>query len=197
MPVMTIGQVAEIATMALLAIVLKRLGWRVTMIIGVLGHAVRFGVFALFPEAVPAILVNVLHGICYAFFFATVYIFIDERYPKDIGASAQGLFNFLILGAGPFVGTFVWLGLQDAFTQDKVVDYQALFLFPSATALFAAVLLLLFFHPPAAPVAGKEREQLDAAGWKKDTNGPGIGLVSEGPRSHGIQEEQGGPLAPP
>ena len=45
-----------------------------------------------------------LHGICYAFFFATVYIFVDEFFPKDARSSAQGLFNFLILGLGPFVG---------------------------------------------------------------------------------------------
>ena len=45
---------------------------------------------------------NVLHGICYAFFFATVYIFVDEFFPKDVRASAQGLFNALILGVGPF-----------------------------------------------------------------------------------------------
>jgi hypothetical protein len=39
------------------------------------------------------ILVQVLHGICYAFFFATVYIFVDAYFPKDIRSSAQGLFN--------------------------------------------------------------------------------------------------------
>jgi len=45
--------------------------------------------------------VNVLHGICYAFFFATVYIFVDEFFPKDVPIEAQGLFNVLILGIGP------------------------------------------------------------------------------------------------
>jgi nucleoside transporter len=149
MPVMTIGQVAEVLTMAVLGIVLKRLGWRMTMAIGILGHTARFGVFAFFPEPAPAILVNVLHGICYAFFFATVYIFVDEYFPKDVRSSAQGLFNFLILGFGPFVGNFLWPELQ-AFctTRDGVVDWQSLFLFPSGAALAAAILLLVFFHPP-------------------------------------------------
>ena len=35
-------------------------------------------------------LINVLHGICYAFFFATVYIFVDEFFPTDVRSSAQG-----------------------------------------------------------------------------------------------------------
>ena len=49
----------------------------------------------------------------YAFFFATVYIFVDEFFPKNVRSSAQGLFNFLILGLGPFVGNFVWPMLGD------------------------------------------------------------------------------------
>lgn len=148
MPVMSIGQVAEILTMAILGMVLKSLGWRMTMILGVLGHAARFAVFAFFPEPAPAILVNVLHGICYAFFFATVYIFVDEFFPKDARASAQGLFNFLILGVGPFVGNFVWPYCQDWFKTGDRVDYQSLFLVPAGAALVAVVLLALFFHPP-------------------------------------------------
>src|SRR5262245_14769442 len=90
--VMKIGQVAEILTMLVLGYVLKRLGWRTTMALGVLGHAARFAVFAYFPEPAPAILINVVHGVCYAFFFATVYIFVDEYFPKDVRSSAQGLF---------------------------------------------------------------------------------------------------------
>ena len=44
---MSIGQIAEIATMAALGFFLKSLGWRTTMIIGVLGHVVRFAIYAL------------------------------------------------------------------------------------------------------------------------------------------------------
>ncbi len=146
--VMSLGQIAEILTMAGLGLVLKRLGWRTTMVFGILGHTIRFGVFAFFPEQVPVIGSILLHGVCYAFFFATVYIFVDEYLPKDARSSAQGLFNFLILGLGPFVGNIVWPLLGNVFRRDSQVDFSRLFLAPSATALVAAVLLLLFFHPP-------------------------------------------------
>jgi nucleoside transporter len=146
MPVMSIGQVAEIGTMAVLGYALKHLGWRNTMIIGILGHAVRFALFALAPYPAVAITVNLLHGICYAFFFATVYIFVDEFFPKDARSSAQGLFNFLILGLGPFVANFLWPYLGNVVFAK---DFSKLFLVPSATALAAALLLALFFHPPA------------------------------------------------
>ncbi len=153
MPVMSIGQIAEIGTMAILGYALKSLGWRKTMTLGILGHALRFGVFALAPVQELVVAVIVLHGICYAFFFATVYIFIDEFFPKDARATAQGLFNFLILGAGPFVANIVWPELKDAVTAAEGIDFRSLFLVPSGVALAAAVFLFLFFRPPesAAP----------------------------------------------
>jgi nucleoside transporter len=154
MPVMSVGQIAEIGTMAFLGYFLKRLGWRYTMVIGILGHAVRFLVFAYFPYPPVAILINLLHGICYAFFFATLYIFVDEFFPKDARSSAQGLFNALILGLGPFLSNFLWAQLGETFsTGPNQVDFQKLFLVPSGIALASAIALLLFFHPPEkAPV---------------------------------------------
>jgi predicted MFS family arabinose efflux permease len=148
-PVMKIGQVAEIITMVFLGYVLKGLGWRYTMVLGVLGHVARFAVFAYLPDKTAAILINVVHGICYAFFFATVYIFIDEFFPKDARSSAQGLFNFLILGAGPFVANFVSLQLGKHYSLgDNKFDFKHIFQYPLVAALLAAALLLAFFHPP-------------------------------------------------
>jgi nucleoside transporter len=151
MIVMSIGQVAEIATMAVLGRALARLGWRTTMTLGVLGHAARFLVFALLPEAPAAIVaVQVLHGICYAFFFATVYIFVDVAFPKDVRASAQGLFNLLILGIGDLAAKWIFIPLQDRLTTSGQTDYRTLFLVPVAMAVAAALLLVLAFRPPAA-----------------------------------------------
>jgi nucleoside transporter len=158
MPAMSVGQFAEIGTMAILGYFLKRLGWRWTMTIGILGHAVRFAVFACFQSPAPAVAVNVLHGVCYAFFFATVYIFVDEFFPKDARSSAQGLFNLLILGIGPLVGNFVGPRLVTYFTSSTGdVNFYRLFLIPAGTALVAAILLFLFFHPPekAVPAGAK------------------------------------------
>jgi MFS family permease len=149
MPIMSIGQVAEILTMAILGMVLKRFGWRMTLILGILGHAARFSVFALFPESKPLIvIVQILHGVCYAFYFATVYIFIDAAFPKDVRTSAQGLFNLLILGLGDLAAKWVFIPLQDSLTHNGVVDYRTLFLVPTGMAIVAALILAIFFHPP-------------------------------------------------
>src|SRR6516164_10441445 len=107
---MSIGQVAEILTMAGLGVVLKKLGWRTTMILGLLGHVIRFGIYSIGTHDTLwlVILSNVVHGFAYAFFFATVYIYVDENFPKDVRTSAQSLFNLQILGIGQIVGMFLW-----------------------------------------------------------------------------------------
>jgi MFS family permease len=165
MPVMSVGQIAEIATMAFLAVVLRNLGWRTTMVIGILGHAARFAVYAYFPQNQALIvLVQVLHGICYAFFFATVYIFVDEYFPKDARSSAQGLFNLMILGIGSLMANSICPHLlQKVYTTTtaegvKVTDFRGLFELPLFLAAGAAIALAVFFHPPktgaSEPAAG-------------------------------------------
>jgi len=160
MPVMSIGQVAEIATMAVLGGVLARLGWKTTMILGILGHAARFAVFALLPQNQAVIIaVQVLHGICYAFFFATLYIFIDAAFPKDVRASAQSLFNLLVLGLGDLAANWFFFPLRTTLTSaDGVVDYRKLFLYPTFMALAAAAVLLVAFWPPKWLASGSEVE---------------------------------------
>jgi nucleoside transporter len=152
MPIMSLGQIAEILTMAVLGLVLAKLGWRTTMVLGVLGHAARFAVFAFFPEnGTLVVAVQVLHGICYAFFFATVYIFVDSTFPKDVRSSAQGWFNLLILGLGDLAANWIFLPLKDELTVEGATDYRTLFLVPTFMALGGAVVLALFFRPPAEP----------------------------------------------
>ena len=68
------------------------------MTLGILAHAARFFVFAIGDPLWLMVAINVVHGMCYAFFFAAVYIYVDERCPRDARASAQGLFNLVILG---------------------------------------------------------------------------------------------------
>jgi MFS family permease len=157
MIVLSIGQVAEILTMFILGSVLAKLGWKATMIVGILGHAARFTVFAFFADSVQTIVaVQMLHGICYAFFFATVYIFVDAAFPKDVRSSAQGLFNLLILGVGNVVASFLFPPLIAQWTDPATgaVDYRTLFMVPAGMAVVAILLLALFFKPATrAPTA--------------------------------------------
>ncbi|NJN32755.1 MAG: nucleoside permease, partial [Synechococcales cyanobacterium RM1_1_8] len=81
---------------------------------------------------------NLAHGFAYAFFFATVYIFVDEMFPKDVRTSAQSLFNIMILGVGQLVGNWMWGELGDRLTTTteavKATDFYTLFLYPTGVA---------------------------------------------------------------
>jgi len=139
-------------------VVLKKIGWKWTMIVGILGHAARYGVFAMFGEANFAwliVAIQLLHGICYAFFFATVYIFVDAVFPKDVRTSAQGLANLLILGVGMVLASQIFPRLMAAFTTGggttgtpATVDYHQLFLIPTGLAILGILMLAFFFKPP-------------------------------------------------
>ena len=156
-PAMSIGQAMEVVAMAMLGTLIQRLGWRKTLILGLLSQAVRFGVYAMGdPDLIwPVISVNLVHGLAYACFFGTVYIFVDAHFPKDVRTSAQGLFNLMILGISQFASGFLWGRLGDVYSTTrtvggaavKVIDYHRLFLVPFGISLFASVLLAAFFHP--------------------------------------------------
>lgn len=163
-PAMSIGQIMEILAMAILGGFLKKLGWRTTMIIGVLGQAIRFGAYAMATPSTLwlAIAVNVVHGFAYACFFATVYIFVDENFPKDVRSSAQSLFNLNILGIAQFVSNYLWGYLKDSgvYGTGNAIAYNKLFLVPMGLAIFAAVVLAIFFHPPKGEAKANLSEPL-------------------------------------
>lgn len=164
MVVSSLGQAAEIVTMLVLGAVLRKLGWKWTMILGIVGHALRYGIFTLFAESGQTwliIIVQLLHGVCYAFFFATVYIFVDAVFPSDVRSSAQGGANFLILGAGMVVASQVFPRLAAAFTGSTgAINYERLFLIPTIAAIVGILLLLFFFHPPSRGPVKVDRPDL-------------------------------------
>ena len=118
---MTIGQIAEILTMAvLLPYALARWGVRTSMLLGILAWPVRYVIFALawmLYESTPgmiwvAVASLSLHGFCYVFFFVVAFIYTDMVAPKDIRTSAQSLSNVAVLGIGLFGGS-IFAGLAE------------------------------------------------------------------------------------
>jgi predicted MFS family arabinose efflux permease len=62
------------------------------------------------------------------------------------------LFNLVILGVGPFVGSLLWGRLGDVFRHaDGSVDFSRLFIAPAMLALAAALLMMMAFKPAAGP----------------------------------------------
>ncbi len=112
-PAMTIGQFAEIFVMALLGFFLKSLGFKRVLIIGASAYVARYGIWGTTSLPVEVIVISqILHGVCYACFFAASFIYVDRVVPVDVRHSAQTVYGIMILGGGPILGGKLngWLG---------------------------------------------------------------------------------------
>lgn len=157
-PAMTIGQFSEIGIMALLGLMLARLGFRAVIALGALAYFVRYTIWS-YPDLVPVpflVASQALHGVCYACFFAAAYIYTDRVAPPDVRHSAQTVFGILILGGGPVLGGILSGWLADSYAATAAgVDYGALWRVVSFIGLGAAVLFWLGFRERAAGPAGR------------------------------------------
>ena len=124
-PAMTIGQFAEILTMAYLGFFLKRLGFHKVISIGVAAYCIRYAIFGTgsFPVWIM-VMSQAFHGFCYAFFFAAAYIYVDKLADEDVRHSAQTVFGIIILGGGPVIGGWLSGYLQNIYTLDGVFNYS-------------------------------------------------------------------------
>ena len=144
-PARTVGHFAEIAAMAYLGFFLKRFGFRKVIFLGVLAYAARYAVFGTVTLPIwIMVLSQAFHGICYAFFFAGAYIYVDKIADEDVRHSAQTVFGMIILGGGPVIGGWLSGYLQETFTQAGLFDYSPFWYTLSAvgfvTALFFGVM---------------------------------------------------------
>jgi hypothetical protein len=147
-PAMTIGQFSEIAIMALLGGMLTRFGFRAVITLGAAAYFVRYLIWS-FPGLPVALLITsqALHGICYACFFASAFIYTDRVAPADVRHSAQTVFGIIILGGGPVLGGLLAGWLADTYAQSGgVLDYGALWRVVSLIGLGAAVFVWAGFR---------------------------------------------------
>ena len=146
-PAMTIGQFAEILTMAYLGFFLKRLGFKKVITIGVAAYFMRYAIFG--TESFPVWVIvasQAFHGFCYAFFFAAAFIYVDKLADEDVRHSAQTVFGIIILGGGPVIGGWLSGYLQNMYTVENIFNYSNFWYTVSAIGLATMVFFYAFFR---------------------------------------------------
>ena len=146
-PAMTIGQFAEIITMAYLGFFLKRLGFHKVISIGIAAYCVRYAIFG--TESFPVwvmVISQAFHGFCYAFFFAAAYIYVDKIADEDVRHSAQTVFGIIILGGGPVIGGWLSGYLQNVYTANGIFDYSSFWYILSMIGLATALFFYFLFQ---------------------------------------------------
>ncbi len=151
--VMGIGQISEVLFLMLVGLLLKRIGYRWMLVIGAFGYVSRFAIYAIGQPAWLVILAQGLHGVCFACFLATAYMYVERVASADIRHSAQTVFG-MILGISsvlaavynaPFDRFTKWMTVGGKLAQ--VQSYTQFWWVQSGVALAAMIVLILLFRP--------------------------------------------------
>jgi nucleoside transporter len=152
---MTMGQMSEFGFMLIMPWMLKRLGVKKMLLIGMAAWALRYALFG-FGNAGSLVWMLyigiILHGICYDFFFVTGQIYVDDLADVKIRAAAQGFVTFLTYGIGMFIGSWVSgyvVQMYSATAADGAVTHAwpSIWAVPAIGAFAVLVLFMVAFKP--------------------------------------------------
>ena len=155
---MTIGQMTELLVLAAMPFIAKGFSRKTLLLVGIAAYAARMALFAFAPE-LPTVLLGVaLHGVCFGCFIFVAFMVVDEYTTADIRATAQNLFNLVIIGIGIIVGSLFATSVVARYATAggaQQMDYERLFSVPMYMAIGCFVLMLLFYpaKKAAAPAA--------------------------------------------
>ena len=166
---MTIGQMAEIGVLALIPLFAKKYSRKALLCVGIAAYALRMFLFAYGPNfteilQLPAIILGIaMHGLCFGCFIFVAFMVVDEECAVDVRASAQSLFNLVIVGIGIIVGSKVAGYVAEISTVNEVMNYQKLFSVPMWAALACLVIMQLCYpnKPPATAADGPSDKDAD------------------------------------
>ena len=153
----SVGQICELAVLAGLGLLIKRLGFKGTMLLGTVAYLLRCLLFAaVFSLDLPptgrlllAAAGQALHGFCFGCFLAVAYIYVDRIAPKDVRGSMQTVYGTFVVALGFFVGGFVSGAIGDWFSttvdQTTVRDWTSIWLSCAAICALCVVVFAAMF----------------------------------------------------
>lgn len=157
---MTLAQISDIVFMFMLPVMLRVLGYKKTIFLGILAWVIRY--FALGASVgfvamqAPLIFCAILlHGVCYDFLFIAGQLYVDEQANPRIRGACQGFIAFILWGVGAFVGTMLagWtLGahaIKNSLGETVGYDWANIWPIPAWLAVGVLVIFALFFKEPS------------------------------------------------
>ncbi|HVS17144.1 MAG TPA: MFS transporter [Planctomycetota bacterium] len=151
---MTLGQMSELVVLSAVPLFARRFHRKTLLCVGTLAYAARMALFAFaapiasatgLSEVLVAAVGVTLHGPVFAFWIFLAFLIVDEETTGDVRASAQSLFNLVIVGVGVIVGSKIAAWVSDWATVDGTLDYTRLFGVPMWASLACLVVLLVAY----------------------------------------------------
>jgi MFS family permease len=155
---MTLAQISDIVFMFMLPVMLRTMGYKKTIFLGILAWILRYfalaGSVGFVAMQAPLIFAAILlHGVCYDFLFIAGQLYVDDEANPRIRGACQGFIAFILWGVGAFVGTMLAgkalathtiTGADGAITH----NWQSIWLTPAWLAVGVLVIFALFFKEP-------------------------------------------------
>jgi nucleoside transporter len=163
---MSLAQVSDVVFLFLLAFMLKKLGYKKTIVIGILSWMARYYFLSVSSGSAEALQTGLiftailLHGVCYDFLFIAGQLYVDAEANERNRGAAQGFIAFVLWGVGAFVGTMLAGRMAGNHLLAHPIgtikhDWHAIWMEPAMGATAVLVVFLLFFRDP--PKADAER----------------------------------------
>lgn len=168
---MTLAQVSDVVFLVLLPVMLRRLGYKVTIALGILAWAARYVLLAGsvdLPWAAQSMLIFaaiLLHGVCYDFLFIAGQLYVDTESNERMRGAAQGFIAFILWGVGAFVGTMLAGAVLAAHKLAEPVgtieyDWAGIWVQPALGATAVLGVFLLLFREPRRAAIGRHDDLL-------------------------------------
>ncbi len=156
---MSLAQVSDVLFLLLLPGMLRILGYKRTIGLGILAWVARYFLLASSVSQpgmgtgliFAAIL---LHGVCYDFLFIAGQLYVDDEANERMRGAAQGFIAFILWGVGNFVGSTL-AGRSQAFHTltrapgELAHDWHGIWIYPAWGAAAVFLVFLIFFRDPS------------------------------------------------
>ncbi len=147
MPAMSLGQVPEVFAMIFLGFFIGKLGSKRVLAVGVLMELARFSAFVIGTPTLLVLTGLSFHGIAYAFFFTTAFIYLDQHCDRISRSGVHQLFAIINSGIGNFLGSLMAGKTLDRFTIPETgwIDYRWFWMVPTLLSILTFTIIILFF----------------------------------------------------
>ncbi|MCS7269826.1 MAG: MFS transporter [Gemmataceae bacterium] len=145
--IMTLAQWCEMACMATTPWLLRQMGLKSVMVLGLLGWVLRnAALYSGWPSLIVAIALP-MHGWSYAFYTLVGMHYVDRAAPPHLRAGAQALVTFLAHGPAILCGNLLAGWIVALHRQDSWTDWPAVWRWPLVAYLTILLLFAILFRP--------------------------------------------------
>jgi len=172
---MSLAQVSDVIFLILLPLMLRTLGYKKTIFIGILAWTTRYfllsgSVGAGAAQTMLIFAAILLHGVCYDFLFIAGQLYVDDESNERIRGAAQGFIAFILWGVGNFVGSTL-AGKSQAWHTLRIPmgqiahDWRGIWIYPAWGSVVVLALFVIFFRESRVKsvpevIVGRREEEL-------------------------------------